>query len=306
VIALGAAALLPLGCGYQLQFQGTATPTPVGSDGTLHVQQISGPTATSPQQDSAPASLIDQMVQRYLDSAGTGAGDAAATANPTPATAAATPQTAPTPLAAQPTPAAAPSSASDARYAGPAQPPITIPSDTVLPPVTAANVTAPDPTQPPAAASATPQPNAALAARTLTVATPEAQVTSVSLAVTFPTGGQQSQPSQSATATPAPAKTATAAPTPPPPPPAPRQPVVIYLQPGPNDITYVGTTQSVSQALASLAGQYSTVYYTPSGSTQAYVYRPGIDPALTVAAGTWMRIVFTGPAGTRFVMYPAN
>jgi len=82
--------------------------------------------------------------------------------------------------------------------------------------------------------------------------------------------------------------------------------VIVYLQPGPNDFIYVGAAMPIDQVLKKIAGQYTAVYFTPPGNVQAYIYRPGIDPALTVPPGTWMRIMFTGAPGTRFAMFPAN
>jgi hypothetical protein len=307
-LALCVVGALPLGCGYQLQLQGTDTPTPAAAADALHVRTVgSAATPGAQQTDAAPASLIDQMVHRYLDSAGTGAGGASDAATQTAQSA----QPSASPLDAQPSATSA--SAPLARYAAQAQPPLKTQSDTVLPPVTAANVSgdrsiAPQTDAAPAAtpaANASPAANgAATIARTLTVAAPQAQVTSVALAVTFPVASAVTATTVTKTATPVPASTA--APTSPPPPAAPRAPVVLFLQQGPNDFIYAGASQSVSAARGSIAGQYSAVYYTPPGGTQTFVYRPGIDPALTVSAGTWMRVVFTGAPGTRFAMFPIS
>lgn len=333
-VALVGFAALPIGCGYQLGVAGTPTATPVAAN-TLHVRQI--PSASGTQTAAAPASLIDQMVQRYLDSAGQGSGasaDAAQPAAPTAAAAATSAATTPAP--------ASPSLAANigdpvARYAGPAIPPLTAapalpavtaeavaPGDdktssnasrqSAAPPAVAAQPDAapPPPPVPPAASAA----NGTTRSRTLTVAAPTAQVTAVSLAVTFPTGPAATPPSNSGSSAvstsanaPATAAPATAAPTrvpPPAVPAAPKQPVVVMLGPGPNDIMYAGVQEPINQALAGIAGQYSVVYFTTPGVSQTYVYRPGVDAALTVPPGTWMRIVMNPGTSARLAMFPAN
>lgn len=322
-ITLGAA-LLPLGCGYELQFQGTDTPTPAPTGG-LHVRQIAGTNAQQQQQQPAPVSLIDQLVQRYLDNAGTGASTGAAVQN-APAQQSAPSQNQNTATVAA-APAEQPASPAVARYAGPAQP--SADSSNVLPPVVASDSgsaqTSSSSSQNAAAnqnantapANTSPTDSGPTLTRTLTVAAPQPQVTSVSLIVTFPTGGSGSMNASNsststtstaapASSTPTPSPMPTPAPTAPPAPSPPRQPVIIYLQPGPNDFIYVGAAMPINQALTKIAGQYSAVYFTLPGNVQAYVYRPGIDPPLNVLPGTWMRIMFTGAPGTRFAMFPAN
>lgn len=90
-------------------------------------------------------------------------------------------------------------------------------------------------------------------------------------------------PSATATATATASPTATATPRP-------SASVQVFLPAGTSDFLYVGATMPVDRALASLAGNYDIVYFSPAGGGAQVAYRPGDPAPATLGTNTLVRI----------------
>ncbi len=296
---LGTVATLAIGCDYQLALQ--PTPTPTAPSG-LHVTRIAG--ASTPQPAATPGaggSSIADLIAQYLGSnnqqSGAAAPPAAGAAVDAPqaasaAAAAAAPVGAPATSVSAPSVAAAPS----VSYAAP--PSTSAPANAATPAPSASSTPAASATAGSAggrSASFTSAPNTRPAggARTSTPAPTPSPA---------PTQAPTSAPTQAPPPTQAPTQPPTAVPTQKPAP----APVSVYLHDGMNTFVYVGPSLPANQALARLAGQYDAVYYSPSGSGQSQVYRPGIDAPGVIASGTMVSINIKPGNGGLFTMYPPN
>lgn len=81
-------------------------------------------------------------------------------------------------------------------------------------------------------------------------------------------------------------------------------PVQVYLPQGTNDFLYVGPTQPVDKALASVAGLYDMVWFKPAGAGEQVAYKPGTSPVPLLSTNTLVRIGMK--QGASYTMYPPN
>lgn len=285
------------GCGYQLQLEPTPTATPGAV--SLGVHQIAGrqPLSQSDTQSAGQTPQLQQLFDSALGSSATQPATQDAPALAAPQTVAFAPAAAAAPVAAVqvggvsaslPRLAAAPA---DSSAAGPVSQPASAPT------------AAPAPGGPAVATAQPAQPHATVtdAASNRSVVLPA--VTSAATAVPAASTARPSSaslPVPPAPPTRPPAIAArTAVPTT-----TPRPPVVVALHPGENEFAYAGATTTIDHALASIAGTYTVAYYEPVGTSQFLVYRPGIDPPLTVTTGSELRIMVKPGVVVNFTMYP--